>query len=85
MYTLKDTFLGDSFLEQFIFEAIPDPTHGHVNYVDKDYAITNDLVTASNESFVMRADSSKKLSSGDRGRDSVRIRSREAYETHLAV
>lgn len=84
-YTLKDSFIGDTFLKHFIFEAIPDPTHGRVNYVDKEYALLNGLVSSSNDSFLMRADATKTLSGGGKGRDSVRIRSREAYETHLAV
>ncbi|KAF5346866.1 hypothetical protein D9756_010559 [Leucocoprinus leucothites] len=85
-YTLSETVLPSSFLNFFDFEDIADPTHGRVNYVDKSTAVSQGLVKqASRTSFVVRADDKKVLNPGGPGRNSVRIRSKQSFKTHVAV
>lgn len=49
-FVLKDKFVGNDFYSGFQFETADDPTHGRVNYVDKDTAVNNNLTEGS--SFV---------------------------------
>lgn len=84
-YNVKDTFIGSSFLSGFTHEAIADPTHGRVNYVNVNYAVAHNLTYASSNTFIMRADSTTKLAANGVGRNSVRIKSKATYTTHVAV
>jgi hypothetical protein len=38
-WLLTDSFQGEQFLEEFTFEAIPDPTHGRVRYFSSNISI----------------------------------------------
>ncbi|KAG9005958.1 hypothetical protein FRB94_001086 [Tulasnella sp. JGI-2019a] len=78
-YEIEDSFVGESFLKGFDFFTGDDPTHGRVNYVDKKTALRERLVSFTDDSFIMRADSKHVVKPGARGRDSVRISSRKAY------
>jgi len=84
-YNLADNIVGSGFYNSFDFEAIADPTHGRVNYVDANTAKSQNLTYASSNTFVLRADYKTKLGSGGAGRNSVRIRSKKTYTTHTAV
>ncbi|KAJ8693745.1 hypothetical protein PTI98_008714 [Pleurotus ostreatus] len=84
-YQLSDNIVGSAFLNTFNFEAISDPTHGRVNYVDANTARSKNLTFASGDTFILRADSTTRLSASGPGRDSVRIRSNKVYTTHVAV
>ncbi|KXN84669.1 putative glycosidase C21B10.07 [Leucoagaricus sp. SymC.cos] len=85
-YSISDTVLPSSFLSFFDFEAIADPTHGRVNYVDQSTAVSQGLVSqVSSTSFVIKADSTTVLNPSGPGRNSVRIRSKKTYATHVAV
>jgi len=43
-YTLKDQWIGEQFLQGgWIFETEDDPTHGTVDYVDRDTAVADNL------------------------------------------
>ncbi|KAJ3572976.1 hypothetical protein NP233_g2731 [Leucocoprinus birnbaumii] len=84
-YSLSDTVLPSSFLDFFNFEAIPDPTHGRVNYVGKGAAVSQGLVKQSGSNFIIRADSTNKLDPDGPGRDSVRLSSKNTYNNHVAV
>ncbi|KAF4583314.1 hypothetical protein EYR38_002063 [Pleurotus pulmonarius] len=84
-YQLSDNIVGSAFLNTFNFEAISDPTHGRVNYVDANTARSKNLTFASSDTFILRADSTTRLSASGPGRDSVRIRSNKVYTTHVAV
>ncbi|KAG8709445.1 hypothetical protein FRC09_000665, partial [Ceratobasidium sp. 395] len=72
-YTLVDTFIGSSFLTGFDHQAIADPTHGRVNYVNQATATSQNLTYASGNSFIVRSDYKTKLSASGPGRNSVRI------------
>ncbi|KAH7919357.1 hypothetical protein BV22DRAFT_1040974 [Leucogyrophana mollusca] len=78
-YVLKDKFVGRDFLNGFNWETFDDPTHGRVNYVDKNTALQRGLTSASDTKFFMRADNKTMVAPGARGRDSVRITSYQAY------
>ncbi|KAI0638992.1 2 beta-glucan [Trametes polyzona] len=84
-YKMKDSFVGQGFLSGFSHQAIPDPTHGRVNYVDQQTALSKNLTFATDNSFIMRADSFSKLDPAGPGRDSVRIQSNAQYTTHVSV
>ncbi|KAF8659936.1 hypothetical protein AX16_001672 [Volvariella volvacea WC 439] len=84
-YTLTDNWVGPAFLDAFMFQNIRDPTHGRVNYVDKDTALAKNLTYATNDSFVLQADSTTVLHPDGPGRDSVRIMTYKTYTTHVAV
>ncbi|KAJ3572973.1 hypothetical protein NP233_g2732 [Leucocoprinus birnbaumii] len=85
-YSLSDTVVPSSFLSFFEFEAIADPTHGRVNYVDQSTAESQGLVQqASSTSFIIRADHTTVLNPSGPGRNSVRIKSQKTYTTHVAV
>ena len=84
-YSLSDNYQGNDFITQFDFFTADDPTHGYVNYVNSTVAKKNDLVQVSGTNFTMRADDQAVPSASARGRDSVRITSQKAYNTHVAV
>ncbi|KAF8217156.1 glycoside hydrolase family 16 protein [Mycena galopus ATCC 62051] len=85
-YSLSENIVGTGFYNSFNFEAISDPTAGRVNYVDKATAQSLNLTYASDDTFILRADFKTVISdSSATGRDSVRIRTNNAYTTHAAV
>ena len=42
-FVLADTYIGRDFLNTWQWETLDDPTHGTVNYVDKQTALNNNL------------------------------------------
>ncbi|KDQ58272.1 glycoside hydrolase family 16 protein [Jaapia argillacea MUCL 33604] len=84
-YGLTDSISGSSFLSTFSHEAIPDPTHGRVKYVDQATAQRLNLTYASGKHFIIRADHTTVLDPNGAGRDSVRLQSLTQYNTHVAV
>ncbi|KAG5633600.1 hypothetical protein DXG03_006945, partial [Asterophora parasitica] len=84
-YPLSDNIVGDDFYDEFEFQAIDDPTHGRVNYVDEDTARLENLTYASDDTFVLRTDFTTTLDPWGPGRNSVRIRTRKTYTTHVSV
>ncbi|CAE6439175.1 unnamed protein product [Rhizoctonia solani] len=84
-FGLKEEIVGSKFYDAFNFHTFDDPTHGRVNYVDQDYARKNNLTYASESKFVMRADSVRNVTSGSRGRDSIRIGSKQHYKDSVVV
>ncbi|RDX44811.1 laminarinase [Lentinus brumalis] len=84
-YGLVDNFVGSSFLSGFQHQAIGDPTHGRVNYVDQGTAIAKNLTYASGDTFIIRADHTTVLTPSGPGRNSVRLMSNKQYTRHVAV
>lgn len=84
-YSLKQNNVGTDFLKNFVHEAIADPTHGRVTYVDQATATSLNLTFASGKTFIMRADHTTTLAASDSGRKSVRIKSTATYTTHALV
>ncbi|KAJ7264260.1 endo-beta-glucanase [Mycena rebaudengoi] len=86
VYRRTEHIVGRDFYDAFNFEAIPDPTHGRVNYVNKTQAIIHNLTFASEHTFVLRADHKVVINdTSTTGRNSVRIRTNKGYTTHVAV
>ncbi|KAG1899021.1 2 beta-glucan [Suillus fuscotomentosus] len=84
-YQRSSQLAGQSFLDAFEFQAISDPTHGRVTYVNESTAKADKLVSVANNTLTLRADYTTKLSSSDPGRKSFRIMSNSQYETHVAI
>ncbi|TFK97565.1 hypothetical protein BDV98DRAFT_596542 [Pterulicium gracile] len=84
-YTRTDKVVGPAFNEWFAYQAMPDPTKGRVNYVNKATAQAQNLTFASADTFILRADSKKVVPAGSLGRDSVRMRSFKSYTIHVVT
>lgn len=86
-FRLAEVVQGNDFFDSFIWETFDDPTHGRVNYVDKDTAKATNLSYASpdNSKFIMRADAYGIVAQGAKGRDSVRISSRTSHCQSLVI
>ncbi|KAG8807621.1 hypothetical protein FRC17_004378 [Serendipita sp. 399] len=79
-YALKNEIIGEKFFQEFMHEAIDDPTHGRVEYVDEQTARALNLSYAHEDHFIMRADYTTVLDpQSPKGRKSVRILSNKAY------
>ncbi|EGN91804.1 glycoside hydrolase family 16 protein [Serpula lacrymans var. lacrymans S7.3] len=85
LYTKKGSFIGSDFLTAFEWDTFDDPTHGRVNYVDQQTALSKNLTIASEGKFIMRADYTDIVISGSRGRDSIRIHSKNAYDDAIFI
>ncbi|KAG1777267.1 glycoside hydrolase family 16 protein [Suillus placidus] len=85
VYTLNDRIVGEGFYSSFNFEAIADPTHGRVTYVDQPTAQRLNLTYATSNTFIMRTDDTTVLTPSGPGRNSVRIRSNRQYTQHVVV
>ncbi|KAH9475540.1 putative glycosidase C21B10.07 [Psilocybe cubensis] len=84
-YILSENIIGDAFYSHFDWEAVPDPNHGRVNYVDQATSVAQNLTYASSDSFILRTDYTSVLGIDGPGRNSVRIRSKNTYTTHVAI
>ncbi|KXN87772.1 putative glycosidase C21B10.07 [Leucoagaricus sp. SymC.cos] len=84
-YSQTASHSGSGFLSAFSYEAIADPTHGRVNYVNAQTARAQNLTFVSGDHFVLRADFKTKLSSSGPGRNSVRLISNQQYATSVMV
>ncbi|KAJ7218231.1 glycoside hydrolase family 16 protein [Mycena haematopus] len=84
-YQNAENIVGAGFYDSFNFEAIADPTHGRVNYVDQATAQSANLTFNSADTFILRTDFEAVLDPAGSGRNSVRISSKNAYSTHVAV
>ncbi|KAF8650900.1 hypothetical protein AX16_005047 [Volvariella volvacea WC 439] len=84
-YRQSDNISGSGFYSAFSYEAISDPTHGRVNYVNSATAQSQNLTYASGDHFVLRADYKTRLSSGGPGRNSVRLLSNKQYTTSVQI
>ncbi|KAF9445869.1 glycoside hydrolase family 16 protein [Macrolepiota fuliginosa MF-IS2] len=84
-YTISDIVAGPKFFDFFEFQTIPDPVHGRVNYVDRTTALKQNLTFAGDANSIVRADFKTVLNPKGPGRNSVRIRSKKTYMTHVAV
>jgi len=82
-YKLQSNFSGTTFFNGWDFFSAGDPTHGYVNFLTQAQAQSEGLISATASKVIMAADS-KKVGSG-RGRDSIRITSKQAWTTGLFV
>ncbi|KAF8803217.1 endo-1,3(4)-beta-glucanase [Phlegmacium glaucopus] len=84
-YRLSENIVGQDFYQKFNWEAIADPTHGRVNYVDQQTSIDQNLTYASHNAFVLRTDYYNQLDPYGPGRNSVRIQSKKVYRDHVVI
>lgn len=84
-YQLSNKIVGNDFYDNFNWEAIVDPTHGRVTYVDQPTSQNLNLTFTSSDTFILRTDFTTVLDPNGPGRQSVRIRSNAAYTTHVAI
>ncbi|CAL1706273.1 unnamed protein product [Somion occarium] len=56
-YQLSDNHVGSDFLSSFVHEAIADPTHGRVTYVDQATAVAQNLTFASGDTLIIASES----------------------------
>ncbi|KAF8803219.1 glycoside hydrolase family 16 protein [Phlegmacium glaucopus] len=85
IYLLNNRIIGPDFYNNFDWEAIADPTNGRVNYVNQAVSDSQNLTFASSDTFILRTDFRTVLSARGPGRNSVRLRSKNTYTTHVAV
>ncbi|KAJ3485570.1 hypothetical protein NLI96_g4881 [Meripilus lineatus] len=85
VWTIQDTFEGLTFYDDWDFFTGDDPTHGMVNYTDRQTAFSQSLVyvTADNK-VIMKGDNKTWLPQGQY-RNSVRISSKKQYNTGLFI
>lgn len=84
-YFRTEQVVGADFYDWFVFQDIPDPTHGRVTYVNKDTARALNLTYATSDSFILRTDYQKVLAPADPGRNSVRLMSKKTFTKHIAI
>ncbi|KIK68641.1 glycoside hydrolase family 16 protein [Collybiopsis luxurians FD-317 M1] len=84
-YTQSDSHTSIGFFESFSFQAISDPTHGPVDYVDAETAANENLTYASADHFVLRTDHRSVHDPDGPGRKSVRIQSLKQYTTSVMI
>ncbi|KAJ3295591.1 hypothetical protein HK104_002495 [Borealophlyctis nickersoniae] len=77
-YRLVDNWSGKSFFDQFSFFTDADPTNGYVDYVDRNTAQKEGLISTSGSTVFLRTDT-KNIAKG-RGRKSVRLESKKSYK-----
>ncbi|CAD6453530.1 5834f7c0-8a9b-486d-a0c8-bd864eff9080 [Sclerotinia trifoliorum] len=87
-YSLKDTYSGTDFFDNFDYFNTYDPSAGFVHYVDSEVAAQYNLTYASSSSAVIRVDTSvtaDSIPNASTGRFSVRIESKTQYTNGLFI
>ncbi|KAJ6790260.1 hypothetical protein PWT90_06576 [Aphanocladium album] len=87
-YSLQDTYSGEKFFDQFNYWTTYDPAHGHVHYVNPGDAKAHNLTYASQDSAILRVDTTVGPGStpdASTGRFSVRIESKKTYNKGLFI
>lgn len=83
-YVLEDDYTSNgNFFDQFSFWNSTDPTHGFVDYLDRETAQGSGLIKADGGQFHMGVGTAKQVSSS--GRPSVRITSNKSYNSGLVI
>jgi len=82
-YTLKLMASGSTFFDNFDFFTGGDPTHGFVNYVNRSYAEQQGYIKTTATSAYIGVDTNRVVPKGARGRDSVRISSKQTFNSGL--
>ncbi|KAF8432245.1 glycoside hydrolase family 16 protein [Boletus edulis BED1] len=84
-YSRTSKLSGQSFLDAFSWQSIPDPTNGRVNYVTQSEAQSAGLVSVSGFTVTLRGDDTTVLNPSGPGRNSFRLRSNDQYSNHVAI
>ncbi|KAJ2927135.1 hypothetical protein H1R20_g9944, partial [Candolleomyces eurysporus] len=81
----QQEYSGQTFYDGFFFFNYPDPTNGHVNYVNESYARERRLVYVEDDgTVIMKADQETWLPRGQ-FRDSIRIESYARFDGGLFI
>ncbi|KAL5338546.1 concanavalin A-like lectin/glucanase domain-containing protein [Aspergillus crustosus] len=80
-YTLQDDYTPDTFFDKFNFFTDSDPTHGHVDYIDRGAAESAGLISTGS-SVHMGVDTTNLAPNG---RQSVRLESTASYNKGLFI
>lgn len=81
-YTISERMNGSSFFDHFDYYSETDPANGLVTYLSESSATWSNLTYASDSSAILRVDST---STGTTNRNSVRITSKNQWDTGLFV
>lgn len=81
-YKLQTEYSGDMFFDKFDYYSKPDPTSGFVQYQNAESAQSMDLVYVQDNRVFIKAENSTIT---PKGRPSVRITSKETYNSGLFV
>ncbi|WWD09153.1 hypothetical protein V865_007275 [Kwoniella europaea PYCC6329] len=85
-YRLAKHYYGKDFFDGFDWKTFDDPTHGRVNYVSENEAKQRNLSYVSDHNtFVMKTDAHRRVAPGGRGRDSVRIESKDTFDNGIYI
>lgn len=85
VYSVQDSYEGQSFFDGFDFDDFADPTHGNVQYLPQDKATAAGLAYVQDDgTVVMKVDNTNTYPSGGQ-RPSVRISSKNSYTEGLIV
>ncbi|KAF2258363.1 endo-1,3(4)-beta-glucanase-like protein [Lojkania enalia] len=84
-YGLIETYDSSNWLSKFDVQAIADPTHGFVTYVNQQQAQQDGLIANRGNQVYMGVDTRTILSPNGPGRKSVRIQSKRAYNHALVI
>lgn len=82
-YTLQDTYAGNSFYDHFNFFTDADPTHGFVEYLDRNTANQSGLVGYGQGTAKWGVDSTNVYSNTSVGRPSIRLEGKTNYNHGL--
>ncbi|KAF2032169.1 endo-1,3(4)-beta-glucanase-like protein [Setomelanomma holmii] len=84
-YNLVETYDASNWLSKFNVQAISDPTHGFVEYVNDQQAQQLGLLKTQNNQVYMGVDTTSYLDPNGSGRKSVRLQSKTAYNKALVI
>ncbi|GBE77909.1 glycoside hydrolase family 16 protein [Sparassis latifolia] len=85
VWTVQDVYQGQTFFDRWNFYTGSDPTHGSVNYTDRETAYADGLYYVTEDNIVvMKGDNTTWLAEGGY-RNSVRISSQAVYNTGLFI
>jgi len=82
-YTLQDDYSGNGMWDMFDFYTGEDPTNGLVSYVDQSTAQSSGLIKETDGGFYIGVDNTNSV--GEEGRPSVRLESKNSYESGLII
>jgi hypothetical protein len=83
IYGKHRSYVGADFFNKWDFDSSPDPTSGHVIYVDQSTALSTGLANATADRVYLGAEMTSKT--GGAGRKSVRVRSKDKFDSGLFI
>lgn len=84
-YELEESYVGNEFLDKWDFFTDPDPTHGHVEYVDSATAVREGLARSMPDMAYVGVDMTTPATNASLKRRSVRLHSKATYNGGLFI